>query len=125
MKSIESSTIDESVDDRPYVKVKLGETEIIGLVDSGCNIVCLGKGSLQLLNTLNISYSPLKSSLKTAGGNSKSVLGFIKMPIYFNNQSHEFTIFVCPELQQKLYLGSNFIRLLTWHRCCSLPELKS
>lgn len=110
LKTVESSVINELGDDRPYLKVKIGDTEIIGLVDSGCNIVCLGEGSLKLLRSLNISYTPLESSLKTAGGNSKPVLGFIKQSISFNKSTQEFTIFVCPDLQQQLYLGTNFIR---------------
>lgn len=107
---MESSVVNEEGDDRPYLKVKLGDTELIGLVDSGCNIVCLGKGSLKLLESLHISYTPLESSLKTAGGSCKTVIGFIRQEIIYNKRSQEFTIFICPELQQKLYLGANFIR---------------
>lgn len=69
LKTIESSVIYEIGDDRPYLKVKLGDTEIIGLIDSGCNIICLGEGSLELLKTLYISYTPLESSLKSDGFN--------------------------------------------------------
>lgn len=106
---IESSKLHDLGDDRPFLKVKIGEHELLGLVDSGCNLICLGKNSLELLKTLDIKFTPQEGSLQTAGGNTKTVLGYIRHTISFNNNPKEFTIFICPELQQTLYLGSNFM----------------
>lgn len=109
-KAIDSSTLNDAEDDRVFLQIKIGNESITGLVDTGANVTCLGKGCLEFLERNRLTYTPLKASLKTAGGNQKNILGYIKAPIHFRNASNDFTIFLAPDLQQSLYLGTNFVR---------------
>lgn len=109
-KSIDSTTLNDTGDDRVFLEVKLGNEILTGLVDTGANVTCLGKGCLDFLKRNNLTYTPLEASVKTAGGNLKRILGFVNVPIYFRKASHTFTVFISPDLQQDLYLGTNFIR---------------
>lgn len=58
----------------------------------------------------DLNYTPLNASLKTAGGNTQNIVGFINVPICFRKASHSFNVFIAPDLQQSLYLGTNFVR---------------
>lgn len=109
-KAIETTQLDDSEDDRVFIKVKIGDEYILGLVDSGANITCLGKNCLEFLKRNGLTYTPLKADLKTAGGNVKTIDGYIRVPIHYSKYSTDLTIFLAPDLQQDLYLGTNFIR---------------
>lgn len=113
-KAIESSTLQDfsnNCDDRTFLQVTIGGNySLLGLVDSGASITCLGKNSLEFLSKNSLIYTPLKASVKTAGGNSKPIVGYIKTSITFRGKTEKFTIFIIPELLQDLYLGIDFIR---------------
>lgn len=111
-KAIESTRLCENSDsdDRAYLKVKIGKDFIIGLVDSGANITCLGKDALKFLEANSLTYTPIKGSLKTADGEQKPLLGYLKTTISYRKQCANFTIFIAPDLSQSLYLGTDFIR---------------
>lgn len=49
-KILESTIIDENRDNRPYAKIRIGSTEIFGLLDSGASISVLGKNSIHSTN---------------------------------------------------------------------------
>lgn len=107
---INSSILNDLSDDRAFFNIKIGEIEIKGLIDSGCNLTCLGKGGIEFVNRLNINFISEEIPLQTAGGNCKTIVGYFIHPITFKNITKEFTIFICPELRQNLYLGTNFIK---------------
>lgn len=112
-KAIESSILNDinvGSDNRTFLQVKIGHSFTIGLVDSGANITCLGKNSESFLEKCGLTYTPLNTSVKTAGGNSKPIVGYIKTSITFRGHSEEFTVFIAPSLVQELYLGIDFIK---------------
>lgn len=109
-KNIESTVLSDKEDDRVFLKVKIGLEFITGLVDSGANITCLGQGCLEFLERNNLKYHPISASLKTAGGNVQNIIGYLDVVIQFRSSSSTFTIFIAPDLQQHLYLGTDFIR---------------
>lgn len=109
-KSIETTLFDESSDDRVYLQVKIGDEYLKGLVDSGANVTCLGRGGLEFLKRNGLEFTSMDASVKTAGGNKKVIVGYLKVPIVFRKSFTEFVLFVAPDLQQELYLGTDFIR---------------
>lgn len=109
-KAIESTVLSDSKDDRVFIKIKIGDESLTGLVDSGANITCLGKGALEFLKRNSLDLIPLQASLKTAGGNNTCIIGYINTPIQYRHLSISFPVFIAPELHQELYLGTNFIR---------------
>lgn len=109
-KSIESTLLQEN-DDRVYLRVQIGEENVSGLVDSGANITCLGKGALEFLARNNLKITPMDATLRTAGGNSKLIVGFVRSLINYRSSSFEFNIFVAPDLVQPLYHRVDFIKV--------------
>lgn len=112
-KAIESSVLDDlnnDSDNRAFLQVKIGHSLALGLVDSGANITCLGKNAFDFLSKSSLTYTPLATCVKTADGNSKPIVGYIKSSISFRGQSEEFVIFIAPDLLQELYLGIDFIK---------------
>lgn len=109
-KAIDSTMLQDSEDDRVFLSVKIGNEFVNGLVDSGANITCLGNDSLDFIKRNNFEIIPLNATLKTAGGNKKDILGYVDVPIVFRKVTANFPIFIAPDLKQKLYLGTNFIR---------------
>lgn len=109
-RSIETTSLDESSDDRVFLQVKLGDEHLKGLVDSGANVSCIGRGGVEFVERNGLKITKIDASVKTAGGSKKLIVGYIKIPIHFRKLSKEFTLFIVPDLQQELYLGTDFIR---------------
>lgn len=109
-RAIDTTLLQETEDDRVFLQVKIGEEYIRGLVDTGANITCLGVGAEQFLIRNKLSITPLNCSLKTAGGNTKDIIGHLKTTIAFRNSTYEFNIFIAPSLNHPLYLGTDFIK---------------
>lgn len=109
-KYIESSIINEFADDRAYAKVEINGHRILGLIDSGANITCLGKGALDFLDSAKLKLTSLTVGVQTADGSKKSMKGYCKIQIKFKEELKDIVLFVCPDLEQKLYLGVDFIK---------------
>lgn len=102
------SSIDQISDPRPYATVKISGNDINGLLDSGASISCLGSGAIEFLCNLDLSWTKLSSTVSTADGKSQSVLGYINVPVEYQNDVHPLKLFIVPSLAQKLYLGVDF-----------------
>lgn len=110
-KHISSSIINEFADDRAYAKVEINGEHILGLIDTGANITCLGRGALEFVEKSNLKLKPLNSHLQTADGTKRTIQGYCKAQIKFQNEMNEISLFVAPDLDQALYLGTNFIKM--------------
>lgn len=110
-KLISSSIVNEFADDRAYAKVEINGQSILGLVDTGANITCLGRDAFEFLTTSGLKMIPLNSDVQTADGTKRTIQGYCKAEIKFQNETKELSLFVAPDLDQKLYLGTNFIRM--------------
>lgn len=86
-KAIDSTLLQDSEDDRGFLSVKIGAEYLNGLVDSGANITCLGNGSIDFLELNNFEIIPLNASLRTAGGNSKDIIGYVNVEITFRKST--------------------------------------
>lgn len=83
---------------RPYANVKIAGRKISGLLDNGASIICLGSGSLELLESL----------------------GFINTPVKYHSKINPVKLYIVPSLSQKLYLGVDF-----WKKFSIAPEIVS
>lgn len=106
--NISESIIHELGDNRPYAVVDIGSYKIRGLLDSGANITVLGKGSECFMSDPNIRLHSLTKSVQTASGHSANILGYICVPVTYQNKTHTMNVFIAPSLQQELYLGIDF-----------------
>lgn len=110
-KMISSSIVNEFADDRAYAKVEINGESIMGLIDTGANITCLGRNALDFLEKCQLKLISLSSDVQTADGTKRTIKGFCKAQIKFQNEAKEISLFVAPDLDQPLYLGTNFIKM--------------
>lgn len=111
-KAIAASIIqDNPTDNRPYVKVKILNEEIMGLLDSGANVSILGKNCEKFLEKSDVKVSRCPTLISTASGDKQRVLGYIDVATKFNDQCKIIRFYLVPSLSQPLYLGINFFEL--------------
>lgn len=105
-------------DPRPYAVVELGGRNIKGLLDSGASISLLGKGCRELAEEIGLEINQYFANIRTASGQPHRILGKVHIPIKYNNKVEEICLYLCPDLEQDLYLGADF-----WRAFNLAPEL--
>ena len=111
-KAIVESLFDKPSDCRIFLEIKIENQDIVGMLDTGANITCLGYDGLEFLSKIGKDKMLKSMSVKmqTAGGEQKDILGRIEAQVEYKGRKEIIPIFVCPQLKQKLYLGINFAR---------------
>ncbi|CAH2219366.1 jg1518, partial [Pararge aegeria aegeria] len=80
----------------------------LAYVDSGSGITILGNGMHELLGLPLVKENCI--SVTTAGGQQLQSIGFINVPISFEDQFHILKALVIPEMKPNLILGIDFWR---------------
>ncbi|KOB52079.1 hypothetical protein OBRU01_25689, partial [Operophtera brumata] len=86
-----------SGDPRPYVKVRIGDLSLYGLLDSGSAVTILGNNSHRRLINHNLNLCMRISSL-----------GYILLPVVFEKKFFLIKAHVIPEIETTLILGIDF-----------------
>ena len=105
-------------DPRPYADVEVLGTKVKGLLDSGASVCVLGRGARDLVGPISDQISWCHTSVRTAGGSHHPILGKINLPVKYKNVTHEIFFYICPSLDQELYLGVDF-----WVKFALAPEI--
>lgn len=119
-RAIEATTLCCSDDPRPYANVTIFGEPVLGLLDSGASISCLGLGGQEFLQKHGLNSSKLSSKVKTADGNQQSIVGKFYAEICYKGMTKTMPLYLVPSLQQKLYLGIDF-----WKEFGIAPQLIS
>ena len=114
VKKISNSTKDP----RPYADVEILGNKLKGLLDSGASVCVLGRGSRELVGPVNEKISMCNTSVRTAGGSHHPILGKIALPVKYKNKENEIMFYICPSLDQEIYLGVDF-----WLKFGLAPEI--
>lgn len=61
-----------------------------------------------MLEQLQLKFTPILSTLKTADGGNLTVIGYIEIPVCYNSLTRNILFYLSPNLNQTLYLGINF-----------------
>ena len=93
-----------------FAEVKINNKLVKGLLDTGASVSLLGKNCRDLVEEFDVEIEKHFSSIKTAGGESYCILGKITIPVEYKNELKEITFYLCPHLQQAMYLGIDFWR---------------
>ncbi|KOB71056.1 hypothetical protein OBRU01_14369, partial [Operophtera brumata] len=98
-----------SGDPRPYVKVRIDDLALYGLLDSGSAVTILGNNSHSYLmnHNLNLCIDEL-ITVTAAGGQRISSLGYILLPVVFEDRFSLIKAHVIPEIETTLILGIDF-----------------
>ena len=102
------SSVISNDDPRPYAKIHIGGLELLGLLDSGASISCLGLNSLVLLSKLGMRYKSIKDNVQTADGAAQEIVGCVDLVVKFNDKENLVKFYIVPSLQQEIYLGIDF-----------------
>lgn len=98
-------------DPRMFAEVELQGVRIRGLLDSGASVSVLGKGCRELVESLNCDIRTIFSNVRTASGHEHRILGSIRVNIRYKELVKELELYLCPDLEQALYLGMDFWKL--------------
>lgn len=105
-RAIEATIIRSEEDRRPYVEVDVNGTSIVGLLDSGASVSCLGGDAISLVDADEVES--LDEGLRTADGKVQAIIGRVKARIQWRQKTVELILYLVPSLKQKLYLGIDF-----------------
>lgn len=97
-------------DARPHATVSLHGVHLLGLLDSGASISCLGQNSLHRVEQLGLKMKKIYQTVHTADGSAQTVLGFVDVCLEFKGKSRTVRLYIIPSLKQELYLGIDFWR---------------
>lgn len=95
-------------DNRPYLKISIYGTAMVGLLDSGATSSFVGGPGWEILKRKHISLKASSSIATVANGARINVLGSISVPVVVEDKVRVFEFLVVPDLSHKLILGSNF-----------------
>lgn len=99
-------------DSRPYISVRIGDIPASGLLDSGSAVTILGNDSHKLLSDHGLKvFTDDCISVTAAGGQSLQSIGYINLPIHFEEQFHIIKGYVLPNVDSPLILGIDFWRI--------------
>lgn len=103
-----SSVLDKPSDVRPYAEVTLFGEKVLGLLDTGASLSCIGSKFAKSYLDSGRPFKMLNSSVKTADGQSQKIYGCVETTIMFRGIQKPTTIFIVPSLDKDLFLGVDF-----------------
>lgn len=94
---------------RPYVKININNSlDMYGLLDSGSAVTVLGKDIYKTLTNLNFPIIQDRITVSTAGGEQIRSLGYMLLPVIYNNCCRVIKSHIIPEINSPLILGIDF-----------------
>lgn len=108
--SIASVLFSPGADDvRPYLKIQVNNFEVYGLLDSGACISILGNNShLQFIKFGFEFQRTMDISCSVANGVQIDSIGYIFVPVSFNNTTQIIKFYVIPSIVTDVILGCDF-----------------
>ncbi|KAM8707995.1 hypothetical protein ACLKA7_015032 [Drosophila subpalustris] len=107
---IEAVQRDDNTDPRVFADVEITGRKMKGLLDTGASVSLLGRGCRELVEELEWPVQPYASMVRTAAGASRPILGRVVLPVKYKDRVESIVFYMCPDLQQELYLGIDFWR---------------
>ncbi|KAM8702075.1 hypothetical protein ACLKA7_001875 [Drosophila subpalustris] len=107
---IEAVQRDDNTDPRVFADVEVTGRKMKGLLDTGASVSLLGRGCRELVEELEWPVQPYASMVRTVAGASRPILGRVVLPVKYKERVEEIVFYMCPDLQQELYLGIDFWR---------------
>lgn len=90
----------------PHIRVKIFESELEALLDSGAGISILN--SLDIVHRYNLAIQSAAIRVTTADGSTHSCLGYVNLPFSYKGLTKVVPTLVVPEISRHLILGADF-----------------
>ncbi|XP_043071287.1 uncharacterized protein LOC122322577 [Drosophila grimshawi] len=108
---VESVKRGDNRDSRVFAEVSIEGKQIAGLLDTGASVSILGRGSREFLAEINVPMQRYVSSVRTASGEDRSIIGRVHTRVTYGEKEEDMTFYICPYLEQPAYLGIDFWRV--------------
>lgn len=108
----------ERTDPRPYATIFINGNPYDGLLDSGASVSLLGRGCREMMDNIDIEVESFQTNVRTASGQPHRILGKVVLNIGYKDVVKPITFYLCPELDQPIYLGVDF-----WKAFQLAPEI--
>lgn len=95
-------------DNRPFVKIKVLETEFMGLLDSGAQSTIFGNNFKNFIQTNTFKSYPSNIIIKTADGTAHGNVSTVEIPISYNHKTCILNVLFIPSITKTLILGIDF-----------------
>ncbi|XP_046810030.1 uncharacterized protein LOC124420613, partial [Lucilia cuprina] len=105
---ISSASLCEGEDSRLYTRLSIGGQEIIGLLDSGATVTCLGKNCMQFVAKAGLEVHNFSTIIKTADGTSHPIVGRVRSEVRFRDAVNVITFYLVPTVNRELFLGRHY-----------------
>lgn len=103
------SIVTKGTDNRPVAIVKVNDTEIECLLDSGANGSIAGDTGIKILSSLGYNAQRTEPRyIYTAAKAGHLVIGSVRVPCTFNDQIKFIEFLLCPSINHKFILGVDF-----------------
>ena len=100
-----------SNENRPFIRIKLGDLECDALVDSGANVSVINESVWNILRrTYEHSWSRSDVKIKGVHGSLQSTFGMVDLPIVYGKRKSSFAFLILPDCVEPVILGADFCR---------------
>lgn len=107
-KVVSGCVIGGKSDIRPYAEVLLFGEKLLGLLDTGASISCIGADMAERFLKSGSVHKKISGHIRTADGMTQKIVGFVRTKIIFRSIEKPIDIYIIPSLTQPLYLGIDF-----------------
>lgn len=99
-----------SDDIRPYIKVNILQLQVCGLLDTGAVCSILGNNSHILFKEhgFDLHKLPVNQNVKTADGTNLKCLGYMSLPIMYDNKVKVIKFYIVPQITSPMIFGVDF-----------------
>lgn len=103
--------VQQSLDNRPYITVKIFDIDITALFDSGATTSIVGAGGQAFLKKNNFKINPsYVKNVVVADGSQQLVKGLVDLPVEIKNECRIVKALVVPSVRHSFIFGSDFAR---------------
>ena len=100
-------------DNRPHIRVTLGDLEFTALIDSGANRSVINMKTWSLLKSNFNKYFKTKNiNVISADGSDLDLLGSVTLPVVYGKRKINFEFLILPKMNQDVVLGADICNFL-------------
>ncbi|KAF6214569.1 hypothetical protein GE061_009312 [Apolygus lucorum] len=97
-------------DARPYLRIRIKDRWITGLVDTGAQVSVVGRKFIPMINSLDLEVSWTQGeSVQTVDSTSHDITSVVELPIVIAGDLRNFRVRIVESFDQFLVLGMDFI----------------
>ena len=98
-------------ENRPFVRIRLGDLEYNALIDSGANVSVINESVWKILGkTFEHLWSHSDVKIKGVHGSLQSTFGVVNLPVVYGKRRSSFSFLILSNCVEPVILGADFCR---------------